>query len=140
MISLARAFPILEEGHYTFQITEVDYDETYGDMKITMETEDGKKHREQYRLLDTNGEPNEGALLAFSYMARAAMDDMTLDDIDEQELVGATFEADIEHTEATSKKGKTNTYAHVKNISPVGKTKPPQKTQKKASKGLADLL
>jgi hypothetical protein len=47
--------------------------------------------------LDKQGQPNPKALVAFSFFARAAMDDPNLDEIDESELVGRYIEAEVTH-------------------------------------------
>lgn len=141
LIPLSKGFTMLAEGHYTFKITEVNYDEDFGDMKVTFENEEGGKHRETYNLLTKDGSPNEGALAAFSYMAKAAINDSEAESIDSDDLIGCVLEADIVHTESTSKKtGKPVTYAHITNFTAADAPAPRPAPQKPKKKSLADLL
>ena len=100
-------FQIIPEGWYIFKITKVTYDEDFGDMKIELTTKDGLKHIENYRLLNANGETNESSMKAFSFMARKALNNPDLDEIDEQDLVGCYLKAEIIHREGAKVSEKT---------------------------------
>lgn len=100
-------FQMIPEGWYIFKITKVTYDEDFGEIKVELTTKDGLKHTERYGLLNANGEVNEGATKAFSYMARVALNNPNLDTIDDQDLVGCYMKAEIVHKESTRKNEKT---------------------------------
>lgn len=96
-IGLTEGFSLIPEGTFVFQITAVNYKEAFGKMEITMQTQTGSKHIERFSLLRANGEPNEGALNAFSYFAKTALGDFSLTEIDHEDLLGCFIECDIEH-------------------------------------------
>ena len=72
-------FTLIPEGVTTFKIVDVEYKEDFGKMKVTLQTKSGTKHIEQFTLLDKNGEVNDGALKAFSYFAKTALNNYELD-------------------------------------------------------------
>lgn len=97
-------FTLIPEGVTTFKIVEVEYNEDFGKMKVHMQTKSGTKHTEQFSLVDKNGEVNEGALKAFSYFAKTALNNYELDEIDDQDLVGCYITATVKHEEFESNK------------------------------------
>ena len=97
-------FTLIPEGVTTFKIVDVEYKEDFGKMKVTLQTKSGTKHIEQFTLLDKNGEVNDGALKAFSYFAKTALNNYELDEIDEQDLVGCYITATVKHEEFESNK------------------------------------
>lgn len=96
-IALSESFTVIPEGTHIFKIVEVNYKEAYGKLEIKMETAKGQKHIERFSLIRQDGSSNEGALNAFSYFAKTALGDYTLQDIDPEELVGFFIECDVEH-------------------------------------------
>ena len=103
-IGLSEGYTLIPEGTHTFKITAVKYKEDFGKMEITMETISGFKHLERFSLLSSDGSPNQGALNAFSYFAKTAMNDFTLREIDSDDLVGHFIECDVEHETLPSTK------------------------------------
>lgn len=97
-------FSLIPEGVTTFKIVEVEYDEDFGKMKVNMQTKSGAKHTETFSLLDKKGEVNEGALKAFSYFAKTALNNYELDEIDETDLIGCYITATVKHEEFESNK------------------------------------
>lgn len=97
-------FTLIPEGVTTFKIVGVEYNEDFGKMKVQMQTKSGTKHTEQFTLLDKKGEVNEGALKAFSYFAKTALNNYELDEIDETDLVGCYITATVKHEEFESNK------------------------------------
>lgn len=113
-IPLTEGFTIIPEGTYVFRIEAVSYDANFGKMIIDMKTEDGKTYKERFSLMGANGNPNEGAMNAFSFFAKTAMNDYTLKEIDETELIGKFIEADVYHDQVESKKdGRMLTFPHL---------------------------
>lgn len=97
-------FTLIPEGTAIFKIVGVEYKEDFGKMKIEMQTKSGQKHFENFSLLTKSGEINEGALKAFSYFAKTALNNYSLDEIDEQDLVGCYIKATVKHEEFESNK------------------------------------
>lgn len=103
-IGLTEGFSLIPEGTHVFQITEVNYKEDFGKMEVTMKTAKGQKHTERFSLLNQNGEPNQGGLNAFSYFAKCALNDFTLDEIDHEDLVGCFIRCEVTNEEVESNK------------------------------------
>lgn len=114
-IGLSEGFSLVPEGTHVFKITAVNYKEAFGKMEVTMETQTGQKHIERFSLLKQNGESNEGALNAFSYFAKVALNDFSLTEIDHTDLIGHFMECDVEHDTQPSNKdpNKTVTFARL---------------------------
>lgn len=113
-------FTLIPEGVTTFKITGVEYKEDFGKMKVELQTKSGQKHFENFSLRKNNGEVNEGALKAFSYFAKTALNNYQLDEIDETDIIGCYITATVKHEEyeyekdGETKKGKSarlNDYA-----------------------------
>lgn len=114
-IGLTEGFIVIPEGTYVFKITAVNYKEDFGKMEVTMQTQSGTKHIERFSLLKTDGSPNEGALNAFSYFAKTALNDFSLMEIDHEDLIGCFIECDVEHDTQPNrnKPDKTVTFARL---------------------------
>lgn len=95
-------FLLIPEGTTTFKIVKVEYKEDFGKMSVEMQTKTGAKHIERFSLLNKKGEVNEGALKAFSYFAKTALNNYQLDEIDDQDLVGCYITATVKHEEFES--------------------------------------
>lgn len=156
-IGLTDGFTLIPEGTYVFKITAVNYKEAFGKLEVTMQTQAGAKHIERYSLLKADGSANEGALNAFSYFAKTALNDFSLTDIDHTDLIGHFIECDVKHDvqENKNKPGQTITFARLADkrpsdgweettapaTTPAAKTAPaPSQAPKKPSMDLAALL
>ena len=98
-IKLTGGFTLIPEGTHVFKITDVEYKENFGKMTVKMETVDGQKHEERFSFLKGKGETNEGALKAFSYFAKTALNDYSLEEIDHTDLIGHFIRCEVTHTE-----------------------------------------
>ena len=101
-LSKNTGFTLIPEGFHVFKIMDVDmskYD-NYGKIEVKMETANGQKHSERFSLLNNKGEVNEGALNAFSYFARTALNDYKAEDIDPAEMIGHYIRAEVKHVES----------------------------------------
>ena len=106
----AGGFNLIPEGTTTFKIVGVEYDEDFGKMNVEMQTKSGLKHTERFTLLNKKGEVNEGALKAFSYFAKTALNNFELDEIDEKDIIGCYITATVKHEEYSYEKdGETKT-------------------------------
>lgn len=103
-IGLTSGFQLIPEGSHVFQIVKVNYDEEFGKMEVTMQTVDGLQHIERFSLLKKDGEVNDGAMNAFSYFAKVALNDFSVQEIDEQDLKGRFMRCEVEHEEVESNK------------------------------------
>ena len=98
-LSKNTGFTLIPEGFHVFKIVDVDmskYD-GFGKIEVKMETAAGQKHSERFSLLNNKGEVNEGALNAFSYFARTALNDFKAEDIDPAEMIGHFIRAEVKH-------------------------------------------
>ena len=77
-IALSKGFTLIPEGIHIFQITDVVYKEEFGKLEVKMKTAKGQSHTERFNLMKSDGSVNEGAINAFSYFARTALNDYTL--------------------------------------------------------------
>ena len=107
-------FTLIPEGQHIFKITAVKYKDAYGKLEVSMETADGLKHIERFQFLNNGGGQNEGAIKAFSYFGRVALNDITVDEIDPDDLVGHYIEADVEHQQVPSTKNPGEMFTFVK--------------------------
>lgn len=101
-IGLSAGFSVIPEGNHVFQITAVDYKEDFGKMEVHMQLASGQKHTERFSLLNNVGMPNEAALNAFSFFAKAALNDFTLSEIDHEDLVGHYIRCEVTHEKVES--------------------------------------
>lgn len=101
-IGLSEGFSLIPKGTHVFQIVKVNYKEDFGKMEVTMQLASGQKHVERFSLLDSNGEPNQGGLNAFSYFAKTALNDFSLTEIDHEDLVGHFIRCEVDHKEVES--------------------------------------
>lgn len=116
MIKLPRTkFEPIPEGVHVFKITEVRYDKDFGKIEMDMVTKDGRKHIERFRLLNNDETINEGALNVFSYMAKTAMQDFSLDAIDHKDLEGKYIKCEVKHkvVPSTKEEGGTVTFINL---------------------------
>ena len=106
-------FTPIPEGEHIFKITKSTYDEDFGKLEIEMVTQSGQKHIEKFFLINNEGEINEGALNAFSYFAKTALNNFNLDEIEHDDIVGCYIRCKVEHEIVPSKKdpSKTITFA-----------------------------
>lgn len=135
-IALSEGYTVIPEGTHIFKIVEVNYKEAYGKLEIKMKTAKGQTHIERFSLIKQDGSSNEGALNAFSYFARTALQDYTAQDIDPEELVGFFIECDVEHDIQPSNKNlnKNVTFVRLTDKRPAdGYTEEEVNTPKKAA-------
>ena len=124
-VKLTSGFTLIPEGTDVFKVVDVEYNEKFGKIKVTLRNADGLQQKEQYSIANPKtGEINEGAMNAFSYFAKNALNDMSADEIDPEDLVGYYVQADVQHdlvegTDANTGKSVIRTFAHLRNYSPA---------------------
>lgn len=120
-IPMTSGFTLIPEGVHVFRIYDVTYDEDFGKLTVKMVTAQGIVHNETFSLKDANDEPNEKALNAFSYFAKTALNDFSLEDIDHTDLIDHYIRAEVIHTKLPSRKdpSKTVTFANLGDKAPA---------------------
>lgn len=120
-IPMTSGFTLIPEGTYVFRIYDVSYDETFGKIQIKLVNAQGLTHTERFSIKDGNGQPNEKALNAFSYFAKTALNDFSLEDVDPEELIDCYIEAEVTHTKQPNRNDptKTVTFANLGDKSPA---------------------
>ena len=120
-IPMTSGFALIPEGTHVLRIYEARYDEEFGKIEVKMVNAAGMTHTERFSIKDKNDELNERALNAFSYFAKNAMGDFSLEDIDPEELVDHFIRAEVIHRKNPSNKdpNKTVTFANLGDKSPA---------------------
>lgn len=120
-IPMTSGFSLIPEGTYVFRIYDVAYDETFGKITVKLVNAKGMTHTERFQIKDSKGEANEKALNAFSYFAKTALNDFSLEYVDPDELIDHYIEAEVVHTKVESNKeaGKMVTFANFGDKSPA---------------------
>lgn len=108
-IGLTSGFSLIPEGEYVFGIYDVVYDEEFGKMEVKLVTAKGLRHTERFMLKNNNDEINEGAINAFSFLAKTALNRFDLEEIDHTDLIGHYFRSSIVHTAQPNRKDPTKT-------------------------------
>lgn len=103
-IPMTNGFVLIPEGTYIFRIYDATYDEEFGKILVKLVTAQGLTHEERFSIKDSNDEINEKALGAFSYFAKTALNDFSLEDVDPEELIDLYICAEVVHTQLPSKK------------------------------------
>ena len=106
-------FKVVPEGTQVFKITDCKWDEDFGKLEFTLETAKGYKHIERFNLLNAEGEINEKVNNRYSYFARVALNDLSADEIEHDELVGKYIEATVEHDTKPNRNDPTKTVTFV---------------------------
>lgn len=120
-ITMTSGFSLVPEGTQVFRIYNVTYDEEFGKLTVFMVNAQGITHKENFSLKDKNDQPNEKAYNAFSYFAKTALNDFTVEDIDHTDIIGCYIRAEVIHTKLPSNKdpNKTVTFANLGDKSPA---------------------
>ena len=116
MVKLTNGYTMLPEGRDIFKIVSVENKEKFGKLIVKFRNAEGLTAQEQYQILKDvkKGEYNEGALNAFSFMAKTALQDFDVEEIDEQELVGHFLSADVQYQVVQGDDGKERKYSHLR--------------------------
>lgn len=117
-LSKSTGFTPIPEGTHVFKIISSDYDADYGKLEIGMAISNGQKHIERFHFIKNDGEINEGAQNVFSYFAKTALNDFTLEEIDTDDIVGCYIKATVEHDVQPNKNkpGQTVTFIRLNNF------------------------
>ena len=114
-IQLSNNYGVCPEGRHIFRIYKVTYDETFGKLVVYMVNAKGITHIERFSLMSANGEMNDKACNAFSFFAKTALNNFSLEEIDHTDLVNRYIGGEIVHTKTPSRTepDKTVTFANM---------------------------
>lgn len=114
-IQMTSGFAVCPEGKHIFRIYKVDYDPEFGKLVVHMVTAQGITHAERFSLMNNNGEMNDKACNAFSFFAKTALNNFSIEEIDHTDLVGHYIGGAIAHTKQPNRNDptKTVTFANI---------------------------
>lgn len=120
-LSLTSGFTVIPEGTYVLYIYGVEYDPDFGKMIVKFVTADGLKHQERFSLKLEDDTVNERAMNAFSFLAKTALNDFSLTEIDHTDLIGHYIRAEIVHSTQPNRKdpSKQMVFANIGNKTPA---------------------
>lgn len=109
---LVGGFQPIPAGEQVVRIKEIDESEyeKFDKLVVVIEDAAGRTARVNFTFVNDDGTPNDTAEFVYSRMARAAMGDETLDEVDTADLIGKFVRVEIEHR--TGSQG--GTFANVK--------------------------
>ena len=111
---MTNGFTICPEGRHIFRIYEVNYDTDFGKLTVRMVNAQGITHTERFSLMSNDGSMNDKACNAFSFFAKTALNDFSLEEIDHTDIVNRYIGCEIAHTTSPSRNdpSKTMTFAN----------------------------
>lgn len=117
-IGLSEGFRDLEEGPaQLLTIAQVSYDPKFNKAQVRFEDAEGGSCFETYRMGKGKTRGEQVAANVFSTMAKHALHDWSIEDIDPDDLVGRTVIADVTRDKSTnSDTGEERWYTHVRNF------------------------
>ena len=116
-IPMTSSFTVCPEGVHIFRIYNVDYNADFGKLVVYMVNAQGITHSERFNLMNNDGSFNEKACGAFSYFAKTALNNYSLEEIDHTDIINHYIKAEITHTVVPSTKDPngTVTFANIGN-------------------------
>lgn len=121
-VPMTSGFMLIPEGEYVFRIYSVEQDVTFGKIIVKLVNAQGMTQIERFSLKNQNDEWNEGALNAFSYFAKNALNDFTRDSIEPKELIDHYIRAEVVHSDPIPNRkdpSKTIVFANLGDKSPA---------------------
>lgn len=115
IIPMTSGFAICPEGKHIFRIYKVDYDVDFGKLTVHLVNAQGITHIERFSLMSQNGEMNDKACNAFSFFAKTALNNFSIEEIDHNDLVNHYIGGEIVHTKLPSRNDPTKnvTFANI---------------------------
>lgn len=116
-----REFTPIPEGVHIFRIYDVEYDVTFGKVRVYLVNAKGRTHRADYNTLNNDGSVNETASNALAYLARSAINDNNLMEIDHTQLINKYIQTTITHTVQPNRNdpSKTVTFINLSETKPA---------------------
>lgn len=116
-IRMTGGFAICPEGKHIFRIYKVEYNEEFGKIAVHLVNAQGVTHVERFSLMNNNGDMNDKACNAFSFFAKTALNNFSIEEIDHNDLVNHYIGGEISHTVSPNRNDptKTVTFANITN-------------------------
>lgn len=108
-IPMTSGFTVCPAGKHIFRIYNVKYDVEFGKLEVEMVNAKGITHTERFSLMSADGTMNDRACNAFSFFAKTALNDYTLEEIDHTWLIDRYIGAEVVHTVQPNRKDPTKT-------------------------------
>lgn len=109
IIPMTNGFTVCPEGVHIFRIYKVDYNEEFGKLVVYLVNAKGKTVQERYSLMNQDGSTNDKACNAFSFFAKTALNDFSLEAVDPAMLVDRYIKAAVTHDVRPNKNDPTKT-------------------------------
>ena len=106
---MTSGFTLCPEGVHIFRIYKVDYNEDFGKLVIYLVNAQGITHQEKFSLMGADGSINDRACAAFSFFAKTALNDFTLEACDPETLVDRYIKAEVTHSTSPNRNDPTKT-------------------------------
>lgn len=115
MIPMTSGFTLCPKGVHIFRIYKVEYNEEFGKLVVHLVNAQGITQQERFSLMGSDGNINERACAAFSFFAKTALNDFSLEAVDPAMLVDHYIAAEVTHSELPSRNdpNKTVTFANL---------------------------
>ena len=113
IIPMTSGFTLCPKGVQIFRIYKVDYNEEFGKLVVHLVNAKGNTVQERFSLMNADGSTNDRACGAFSFFAKTALNDFSLEAVDPATLVDHYIKADVTHTEVPSNKDPNKTMTFV---------------------------
>lgn len=116
-----KEFTPIPEGVHIFRIYDVEYDVTFGKVKVCLVNAKGRTHIAYYNTLNNDGSVNESASNSLAYLARAAINDDNLTEIDHALLINKYIQTTVTHRVQPNRNdpSKTVTFINLSETKPV---------------------
>ncbi len=109
IIPMTSGFTVCPKGVQVFRIYKVDYNEEFGKLVVHLVNAQGITIQDRYSLMNQDGSINEKACNAFSFFAKTALNDFSLEAVDPVMLVDRYIKSDVTHTVQPNKNDPTKT-------------------------------
>ena len=113
IIPMTSGFSLCPQGEHIFRIYKVDYNEDFGKLLIHLVNAQGNTVQERYSLMNADGSINEKACNSFSYFAKTALNDFSLEAVDPVTLVDRYIKAEVTHATQPNKNDPTKNVTFV---------------------------
>lgn len=115
IIPMTSGFSLCPKGEHIFRIYKVDYNEEFGKLVVHLVNAQGITIMDRFSLMNADGSANERACNAFSFFAKTALNNFSIEEVDPITLVDHYIKAEVTHTETPSNKdpNKTVTFANL---------------------------
>ena len=116
-IRMTGGFAICPEGKHIFRIYKVEYNEEFGKIAVHLVNAQGVTHVERFSLMNDSGDMNDKACNVFSFFAKTALNNFSIEEIDHNDLVNHYIGGEITHTVLPNSNDptKTVTFANITN-------------------------